>query len=142
MLVINIVTRCVKNYIVMKPKPIVYVFGVCHALLSLRNSLRWFLQVQQQSSTSARLLQWYGWQYGRLSPYLQPGLKRKKTAFVSDVSSSFQVLIMQWRIQDFPEGGAMTDGGATYYLAKTAWKWKKLDWRGSQAPSSDPPLLW
>ena len=47
---------------------------------------------------------------------------------------------IQWRIQDFPEGGANPEIGAkTYYLArflpKTAWKWKITEGEGVRIPS-------
>ena len=45
---------------------------------------------------------------------------------------SKQLLCLQWRIKDFPNGAPTPVFGAkAYYLArflpKTAWKWKKLD---------------
>ena len=55
----------------------------------------------------------------------------------------------QWRMQDFPEEGALTPKvrAPTYYLVKnflkTAWKWKNLDPEGggaSLAPPLDPPM--
>ena len=51
----------------------------------------------------------------------------------------------QWRIQDFPDGGAPTSkvGAPTYYLAKflpkTAWKWKNLDREGGARVPGAPP---
>ena len=52
---------------------------------------------------------------------------------------------MQWRIQDFPDGGAPTSkvGAPTHYLVKffpkTAWKWKNLDPEGgARVPGASP----
>ena len=53
----------------------------------------------------------------------------------------------QWRIQDFPDGGAPTSkvGALTYYLAtfllKTAWKWKNLDREGGARVPGAPPWI-
>ena len=72
---------------------------------------------------------------------------------MSDTPNVKNQIDTQWRIQDFPDGGAPTSqvGTPTYYFAqflpKTAWKWKNLDpeeggscpWR----PPLDPPMtLW
>ena len=51
---------------------------------------------------------------------------------------------MQWRIQDFPDGGGATleFGPKTYYLAKflpkIAWKWKKLDREQGRSSLASP----
>ena len=53
----------------------------------------------------------------------------------------------QWRIQDFPDGGAPTSkvGAPTYYFIKfspkTAWKLKNLDPEGGRASLAPPPPL-
>ena len=45
----------------------------------------------------------------------------------------------QWRIQDFPEGGANSQSGCvSHFLPKTAWKWKNLDWGGFPGVPLDP----
>ena len=55
-------------------------------------------------------------------------------------------MISQWRIQDFPDGGAPTPegGGANIlfdrFFPKTAWKWKKFDPEGGGARPCAPPL--
>ena len=49
--------------------------------------------------------------------------------------------ISQWQIQDFPEGGANPLGTNPLFgifLPKTAWKWKKLDWKGAGVRPSRP----
>ena len=53
----------------------------------------------------------------------------------------------QWRIQDFPEGGAPTAkvGAPTYYFRqfspKTAWNWRNLDRKGGGARPWRPPSI-
>ena len=53
---------------------------------------------------------------------------------------------LQWRIQDFPEGGPPTPevGMLTYHFAnflpETAWKWKNLDSKGGACPWQSPHL--
>ena len=55
-------------------------------------------------------------------------------------------MTQQWRIQDFPEGGAPTLGGApTYYLPNFSWKLHENEeilgeGGASLAPPLDPPL--
>ena len=48
---------------------------------------------------------------------------------------------MQWRIQDFPQGGRQPPKLLLFFtfLPKTAWKWKNLDPQGGRA-SLAPPL--
>ena len=49
----------------------------------------------------------------------------------------------QWRIQDFPQGGAPTPKIAIIFqnFAKTAWKWKNLDPRGGARVPGAPPWI-
>ena len=54
----------------------------------------------------------------------------------------FSWVPMQWRIQDFPQGGAYCQSGCAYlfFRPKTAWKWKNLDYQeGARVPGA-PPL--
>ena len=51
----------------------------------------------------------------------------------------------QWRIQDFPEKGALTSKGGAYLLfgqlfPKTAWKWRNFGPEGGGHASLAPPL--
>ena len=52
---------------------------------------------------------------------------------------------IQWRIQTFPEEGALTPkGGANLlfgqFFPKIAWKWRNLGPEGGRASPLDPPL--
>ena len=54
---------------------------------------------------------------------------------------------LQWRIQDFPEGGREPSRGAwtRQIFPKTAWNRKNLDAQGGRAsltPPLDPPMLY
>ena len=52
------------------------------------------------------------------------------------------ILLKQWRIQDFPDGGRQPIRGANLLLPqffpKTAWKWRNV---GSGPSPLDPPML-
>ena len=73
--------------------------------------------------------------------------ERKVDAFFFLISGIILVLVTednqyQWRIQDFPEGGAWTlQGGAwtRQIFPKTAWNRKNLDAQGGGVRPSRPP---